>query len=110
MSIDLDPSLLHQVRLILQEYVPDCEVWAFGSRVGSTTKRFSDLDLALVSTTAVPTRQLALLTNAFEESDLPIRVDVVDWQSIPPAFRQRIAEHHEIILRPIEPVPPDPTP
>ncbi|MBI3782476.1 MAG: nucleotidyltransferase domain-containing protein [Deltaproteobacteria bacterium] len=104
MSIDLEPHLLHQVRRILKEHVPECEVWAFGSRVGcATSKRFSDLDLAVVSTTKIPTRRLALLANAFEESDLPIKVDVVDWQSTSSAFRERIAAQHEIIFHPTGP-------
>jgi predicted nucleotidyltransferase len=100
MSIDLEPYVLQQVRAILEKHVPECEVWAFGSRVGSCSKRFSDLDLAVISTAELPTRRLALLAYAFEDSDLPIRVDVIDWQSTSPAFRQRIAEHHEIIYRP----------
>lgn len=105
MSIDLEPRLLRQVRAILSEQVPECEVWAFGSRVsGAGAKRFSDLDLAIVSSVALPTRRLALLANAFEESDLPIRVDVVDWRSASPSFRQRIAEHHEVIFSPTEPL------
>ena len=99
MSIDLEPHLLQQVRMILRAHVPECEVWAFGSRVGdASAKRFSDLDLAVVSSVALPPRRLALLANAFEESDLPIRVDVVDWQSTSPAFRRRIADHHEVIV------------
>lgn len=107
MSIDLEPRLLHQIRVILEAHVPQCEVWAFGSRVGASTKRFSDLDLAVVSSTALPTRLLALLANAFEESDLPIKVDVVDWQSASPAFQQRIAARHEIIFAPIGALQPD---
>ncbi len=104
MSIDLEPRLLRQVRMILREQVPECEVWVFGSRVGpASAKRFSDLDLAVVSAVALPTRRLALLANAFEESDLPIKVDVVDWQSTSPLFRRRIAEHHEVISSPTEP-------
>ncbi len=98
MSIDLEPHLLEQVRTILREHVPECEVWAFGSRVGAGAKRFSDLDLAVISTTALPTRRLALLANAFEESDLPIRVDVIDWLSTSPTFQKRIVERHEIIF------------
>ena len=102
MSIDLEPRLLQQVRMILREHVPECEVWAFGSRVGAASaKRFSDLDLAVVSTVALPTRRLALLANAFEESNLPLRVDVVDWQSTSQAFRRRIAEQHEVIFSPM---------
>jgi type I restriction enzyme S subunit len=103
MSIDLEPRLLHRVRAILTEHVPECEVWAFGSRVGRGSKRFSDLDLAVVAATPLPTRRLALLANAFEESDLPIKVDVVDWQSTQPEFQRRIVENHEVIFQPIEP-------
>jgi type I restriction enzyme S subunit len=100
MSIDLEPQVLRQVRTILEKHVPECEVWAFGSRVDFRGKRFSDLDLAVISSQELPTRRLALLAYAFEDSDLPIKVDVIDWQSARPAFRHRIAEHHEIIYRP----------
>jgi hypothetical protein len=58
--------------------------------------------LAVVATMSLSTRRLALLANAFEESDLPIKVDVLDWQSTPPAFQRQIAERHEVIFRPIE--------
>ncbi len=102
---EVEPRLLHEVRTILKEHVPECEVWAFGSRIGAGSKRFSDLDLAVVATTPLSTRRLALLASAFEESDLPIKVDVVDWQSTPPAFQRRIVEHHEVVFRPIEPQP-----
>lgn len=55
------------------------------------------------SMAALPTRQLALLADAFEESNLPIKVDVVDLQSTSAAFRQRIAAHHEVIHSPTAP-------
>ena len=98
MPIDLEAHLLHQVQDVLRKYVPECEVWVFGSRANNKAKRFSDLDLALVSPTALPVRRLALLASAFEESDLPIKVDLVDLQSSSPAFRGRIASDHEVIF------------
>ena len=101
MPINLDELLLRQVREILNEYVPNCEVWAFGSRVGKHAKPCSDLDLAIVAPDAVGVRTLAILADAFEESDLPIRVDIVDWQSVNPAFRAQIAGRHEVIFRPV---------
>ena len=101
MSIDLEPRVLQEVQEILRQHVPEYEIWAFGSRVGGGAKRFSDLDLAVVSAAAMPVRRLALLASAFEESDLPLKVDVVDLQSTAPAFRQRITAHHEIIFRPV---------
>ena len=104
MSIDLEERLLRQVQEILKEHVPDCEVWVFGSRAGKRAKLFSDLDLAIVSSSGVACRRLAMLAGAFEESDLPIKVDLVDWSSANPAFRERIAEHHEVIFRPAKPL------
>jgi len=99
MSIDLAPHVLESVRAILRTHVSDCDVWAFGSRVEAKSKPFSDLDLAVISETELPARRLALLAYAFEESDLPIKVDVIDWRSASPAFRQRIAERHAIVQR-----------
>ena len=99
MPIDLEARHLHQVQDVLRKYVPECEVWVFGSRASNNkAKRFSDLDLAVVSPTALPVRRLALLASAFEESDLPIKVDLVDLQSSSPAFRRRIASDHEVIF------------
>jgi predicted nucleotidyltransferase len=100
MSIDLEPHLLDRVREILREHVPECEVWAFGSRVGRCSKPFSDLDLAVISTTELTSRRLSLLAYAFEDSDLPIKVDVLDWQSAPAPLRERIAERHEVLFQP----------
>jgi predicted nucleotidyltransferase len=98
MSIDLDASLLRQVRDILQEYAPNYEIWAFGSRVRKGVKPFADLDLAIISPKGISVRQLAVLANAFEESDLPIKVDLLDWNSTNPEFRKRIAEEHEVVF------------
>jgi type I restriction enzyme S subunit len=36
---------------------------------------------------------LGLLNEAFAESDLPWRVDVVDWASTAPEFQRHIADH-----------------
>jgi type I restriction enzyme S subunit len=100
MSIDLEPHLLQRVRSILRQHVPDCEVWAFGSRVGSSSKSFSDLDLAVIAAKELPTRQLALLAHAFEHSDLPIKIDVLDWNAASQAMRDHISARHEIVFRP----------
>ena len=97
MSIDLDPAVLDRVRAILREHVPEYEVWAFGSRVTERAKTFSDLDLAVIAPTPLPTRRLALLAHAFEESDLPIKVDLVDWHDASATFRQRLGAAHEIL-------------
>ena len=97
--IDLNPKHLKTIQYILAEYIPDYEVRAFGSRVKWTAKDYSDLDLVVVGSKPLNLRQRGELVEAFEESNLPIRVDVLDWQSIPEGFRQVISERYEIIQK-----------
>ena len=98
--IDLPPSQLEIVKGILAEKVPCCEVRAFGSRVKQTAKNWSDLDLAVVGAVALDSGVLYDLKVSFEESDLPIRVDVLDWHTISPEFKQVILEAYEILQPP----------
>lgn len=95
--IDIRPDLWLIVRDILHRHVPQHEVWAFGSRVNGTTKPYSDLDLAVISETPLPLDILAGLAEDFAESDLPWRVDVVDWAAASESFR-RIIERDKVIL------------
>jgi len=88
--IDLNPRSLRTVERILADHVPHCEVRAYGSRAKWEAKDYSDLDLAVVGDGPTDPRTLGDLREAFEESDLPIRVDVVDWHAIGDAFRSRI--------------------
>ena len=101
--IDLTPKHLETIQHILAEHVPECEVRAFGSRVKWTAKDYSDLDLAVVGSEPLSRRQLRRLKEAFEESDVPIRVDVVDWQSLSDRFKQVIAAEYKVIQK-AEPV------
>ena len=58
------------VQNILQQYVPNCEVWAFGSRATNSAKKYSDLDLAIIGKQPLSVQKMADLNNAFSESDL----------------------------------------
>jgi len=95
--IDLDKEYLDEVRRILRDYVPDCEVRVFGSRVDGTAKRYSDLDLALVSSKKLDSQQLARLKDAFSLSDLPIMVDILDWSATSLEFRKAIERQFEVL-------------
>ena len=88
--IDISPENWQIVREILQRFVPDREVWAFGSRAKWTAKEFSDLDLAIIGDTPLSIALTADMKEAFQESALPFKIDIVDWASITPSFRQVI--------------------
>lgn len=89
-NIDLNPHDLAEVQRILKEYVPQHEVWVFGSRAVWTAKAYSDLDLAIITDKPLSLGTLADLKNAFDESDLSIKVDLVDWATTGEAFREII--------------------
>ena len=90
MTIQLDDRSLGEVRDILARHVPQVKAWAFGSRASGRAKKFSDLDLVLEGEAPLDGRMLARLHHAFVESDLPIKVDVVDWHALDPEFRALI--------------------
>lgn len=92
-KVDLDT-----VKAILHAHVPGREVWAFGSRARRCAKPYSDLDLAIMGEEAISLDTLAALNEAFAESDLPWKVDVVDWARMGEAFR-RIVERDRVVLQ-----------
>ncbi len=97
-TLDMRPHERAMVEAILARHVPDREVWVFGSRANDKARTFSDLDLAVMGDTPLDLATGAALAEAFSESDLPWRVDVVDWATTSEAFR-RIIERNHVVLR-----------
>ena len=96
--IDIRADHLRIVQDVLRRHLPDgAKVWVFGSRATWMTKDSSDLDLALEGENAIPPRSLSALEAAFEESDLPFDVDIVDVERISERFR-RIVEQQRVKL------------
>jgi predicted nucleotidyltransferase len=95
--LDLAPEQLTEIRRILLLHLNGRTVRAFGSRVRGNAKPFSDLDLAVMGETPLDFRQLAALKDAFAESNLPFRVDVIDWAATNEAFRRIIEEAYEVV-------------
>ena len=97
--IDISDIQMEEVLNILERYVPDMEVWAFGSRVKGNAKSYSDLDLLIIGDEKMSINQWGELKEAFQESDLPFRVDLLDWHQISPEFRQVIKQKYEILKK-----------
>lgn len=97
--IDLSPQQLAEVRRILIDHIPGRKVWAFGSRISGSAKPFSDLDLAIMGAEPVDFRTLSALKDAFAESNLPFRVDLVEWATTAENFRQIIRQSHEELVK-----------
>ena len=86
------------IRGILKRHLPpNISVWVFGSRAKLTTTNASDLDLVLEGDGKLGYDIMDALKDDFEESDLPYSVDVVDLNTVNPAFKQ-IVNGQKILL------------
>ena len=95
-SIDITPGQRKSILGLLKRYLPETTVWAYGSRVKWTSTPRSDLDMVVFSG---PEQKLAVsnLKEAFEESDLPFRVDLFSWDEVPEQFRKNIEAEHAVL-------------
>ena len=95
--IDIVPADLEIVRQILQDFVPEIEVRAFGSRVAWSARETSDLDLALMTDERLPDSCSMNLREAFSESELPFKVDLIDWATTSDNFRKVIESEYVVV-------------
>ena len=95
--IDITGEQRQTILALLDKYLPYTAAWAYGSRVKWTSRPESDLDM-VVFATPKQRRQVRNFREAFEESNLPFRVDVFVWDEIPEKFRERIATEYVVLV------------
>ena len=93
-ELALPEHWLALVRTLIRQHAPHHQFFAFGSRVvGSVADRqrvkpHSDLDLAFTGE-PLPLEQVFALRDAFSQSDLPMRVDIVRADDLPEEWKMR---------------------
>jgi predicted nucleotidyltransferase len=86
---------------ILREHLPPgVRIWVFGSRAIGRARRYSDLDLAIDVGRRLTIDETAILREAFDECDLPYKVDIVDWHAISDHFREIVAQQRVPLVEP----------
>ena len=95
-AFDLTPRQLDTVRALLARCLPGTGAWVYGSRARWTSRPDSDLDLVVFAKPG-QARAVSDLREAFEESDLPFRVDLFVWDEVPDAFRKEIKREHVVM-------------
>ena len=101
--IDIRPVDLAIVQDILRAVLPaTAKVYVFGSRALWTTKDGSDLDVAIDVGRRLTREESLDLADAFEESDLPYKVDVVDLHNVSESFKAIVdRDKVELPFRPL---------
>lgn len=90
---ELALSAEHQrlVRSLIDAAVPGARVAVFGSRATGRARPHSDLDLLFIDPPRLTWAQRAALRDAFEASELPFVVDLVDEAGLAEGMAQRVA-------------------
>jgi uncharacterized protein len=92
LHIDLPADHRRLVLNILRANLPEsAQAWVFGSRATGRARRYSALDLAIDAGRRLTLDEIARLSEAFSDSDLPYKVDLVDWHDVDDRWRQIIA-------------------
>ena len=76
------------IQQILTKY--PYKFYAYGSRVKGTAKKYSDLDLCYQE--EIPWNILSNIWGDLEESDLPFKVDLVNWKHMSSDFQELISK------------------
>lgn len=98
MPISLDSNHLETVKRILDLHFNGLEVLAYGSRVtGVNLTPEADLDIVVVSEKPISLEDMISVEKAFAESDLPFRVDIVDWAKLPESLQKVIKKENVVI-------------
>jgi len=95
--IAADPAYLEIILGIIKKHIPNCKVLAIGSRVRWTHSETSDLDLVIVGDKKLEFGLLGEIREDLMESDVPFRIDVLDYRAVSESFRG-IIDRENVIL------------
>ena len=83
---------------LLREYVPEAEVWAYGSRITGEGHEGSDLDLVVRGPELKPLVDgFFELLEAIEQSNIPILVQAHDWARLPESSHREIERDYVVV-------------
>ncbi|WP_310378318.1 nucleotidyltransferase domain-containing protein [Flavobacterium sp.] len=84
-----------------QSFKMPVEIWAFGSRVKETASEGSDLDLVVVnkSKTIEIKAYIELFKENLKQSNIPIFVQVFEWDAMPSNYIAEIKKQHQVIFK-----------
>ena len=96
-AIDITAEQRKTVLALLARHLPNTTAWVYGSRVKWTSRPESDLDL-VVFAKPEQERRVSDLREAFEESNLPFRVDLFVGDEVPEQFRKTIEAERVVLV------------
>lgn len=90
MLINIEEKHLKLLKSILSKY--NYSFFLFGSRITDKVKKFSDIDLLYFD--QITSSDLFALEEELEESDLPYKVDLLDYNKCDEDFKRIIGKNY----------------
>ncbi len=90
---------MKKVKNILAGHVPEFDVLVYGSRADGTAKKYSYLDIAVLTEKPLAASRLEKMTAAFSAADFPFRVEIIDWAATGGNFRKEIKKTGVLLQR-----------
>ncbi|MBA4386258.1 MAG: nucleotidyltransferase domain-containing protein [Anaerolinea sp.] len=86
----LDQKTINFLKKIIRIHIPDksYKTFIFGSRATNTNRKYSDIDLGIMGPSPLPSKAYISIDQDFQESDLPYKVDLVDFSNVTEKFKQ----------------------
>ncbi len=77
-------NIEQQIKAIINDVLnpKSFELILYGSRAAGTAHSGSDYDVAIKATEQIPPRILAVIREQLEESNIPNKIDIVDYHNI----------------------------
>lgn len=95
MILNIEERHLSIVNNILNKY--NFSFFVFGSRITSKAKKLSDLDILYFD--YIPNKIIMILEEEFENSDLPYKVDLVNYSKCDDDFKKAIGNNYVCLKR-----------
>lgn len=84
----MDSKWQKLIKSVLQKHLSqNYQAFIFGSRAQGTNRPYSDIDLGILGNNQLSSSKIVSIKNDLEESRLPYRVDLVDFQAVSDKFR-----------------------
>ena len=88
--IGLSSAQISKILKCIHLHLPRVKVFAFGSRVKGSPRKYSDFDVALDAGRPLDFSQLTAIKHCLSETDIPIKVDLMDYHSANKDFKALI--------------------
>lgn len=91
----ISPTIVQMIQRKIKHLLPDdsYSVVLFGSRVTGTNRAFSDIDIGIIGDKPLPGKNYCDIVDTLEQSDVPYRIDVVDFACVSDTVKKHALMH-----------------